>query len=156
MKVSLLKSDAEVSVLFSSSLFFLFGVDKYLFHRIALEEYENLKRLPDPRQIAIQRLQQQQQLNALIAQQQQLAAVQATRVYQQNSQKLGSEIYKSLQTPNGQNMNIARILQYIRDMEIVRKSTNNNVQQAFMNQYTAGNKNNDNYICRASHASIME
>ena len=38
-----------------------------------MEEYENLKSLPDPRQMALQRLQQQQQLNALIARQQQIA-----------------------------------------------------------------------------------
>jgi hypothetical protein len=31
---------------------------------LALEEYENLKRMPDPRQIAAQRLQQQQQLTS--------------------------------------------------------------------------------------------
>jgi hypothetical protein len=36
-----------------------------------LEEYENLKRLPEQRQSTMQRVQQQQQLNEMIARQQQ-------------------------------------------------------------------------------------
>ena len=41
-----------------------------------MEEYENLKRLPDPRQVALERFQQQQRLNAQIALQNAAAAAQ--------------------------------------------------------------------------------
>ncbi|CAF3656265.1 unnamed protein product [Rotaria sordida] len=117
--------------------------------RRALEEYESLKRLPDQRQIALQRFQQQQQLNALIAQQQQLASTQGRRLLQQNQnfQQLYSDIYQPLQNVNEYNLDIARVLQSIYDMQNGRDMTNNITkptnrriqQQSMMNQNTTGN-----------------
>lgn len=74
---------------------------------VALEEYENLKRIPDPRQAAMQRFQQQQRLNALIAQHQ-LASNQAIR-----AQQARPEGYQTLHTTNGQNFDYTRLLQQI-------------------------------------------
>ncbi len=81
----------------------------YLFHLIALEEYENLKRLPDQRQQALQRFQQQQRLNNLIAQQQQISAASyATRV-----QQMYPEFYQQLTSLNGQNYDFTRLFQHL-------------------------------------------
>ena len=77
--------------------------------------------MPDPRQIAMQRFQQQQQLNALIAQQQQLASGQSTRFNQQ----INSNVYRSLQSVYGQHLDLERTLEYIYNMESTRKPTNN-------------------------------
>ncbi|CAF4738111.1 unnamed protein product [Rotaria sp. Silwood1] len=114
--------------------------------RRALEEYENLKRLPDQRQIAIQRFQQQQQLNAFIAQQQ-LAAAQGRRP-PQHVQQLYSDFYQTLQNVNGQNIDgqnleFARALQNFYDMKNAReiannpaKLTNKRTQPQMINQNT--------------------
>ena len=107
---------------------------------IALEEYENLKRLPDQRQMALQRFQQQQRLNALIAQQQQQSAsasAQATRPHQPNYQQLYSDIFQSLQAASGQNVDYVQVLQCMSDMGFGREITNKRVQQRpNMNQKT--------------------
>ncbi|CAF4369707.1 unnamed protein product, partial [Rotaria sp. Silwood2] len=112
--------------------------------RRALEEYENLKRLPDQRQIAFQRL-QQQQLNALIAQQQQLASVQGRRLPQQYQyiQQLSSDNCQPNRNGYGQNLDFARALQSIFDMGNTREGINNTTksttirtQQPMMNQNT--------------------
>jgi hypothetical protein len=81
--------------------------------KIALEEYENLKLLPDQRQIALQRFQQQQRLNALIAQQQQLASAQATRLHQ-----IAPDILQTLQSLNGQHVDYAKVIQHLYAMGI--------------------------------------
>ncbi len=93
------------------------------FIEIALEEYENLKRLPDPRQIAIQRFQDQQRLNTLIAQQQQLNAARA--------QQLHPDLHQTLQQMNGQRFDFARMIQQIQAMRSTngtqnKKTTGNN------------------------------
>lgn len=65
---------------------------------LALEEYENLKRIPDPRQLAYQRYQQQQQqqhLNALIARQQEIAN--ANRL---NSSTTGQTVWSNIPSMN--------------------------------------------------------
>ncbi|CAF3208709.1 unnamed protein product [Rotaria socialis] len=106
--------------------------------RRALEEYENLKRGPDLRQIAMQRF-QQQQLNAHIAQQQQLAAAHMPRNLQPNMNQMISDIYKNFQQTGGQGFDFARALQHIHDMESARGLTNNatnnkRMPQSNMNQ----------------------
>ncbi len=116
------------------------------FIQIALEEYENLKRLPDQRQIALQRFQQQQRLNALIAQQQQLASSQATAAQQQSLQRFISEMVRhSLPTLNAQPMDYNQILQHINRMGANREPANNatksnhkRVQKPNMNPTTTG------------------
>ena len=62
-----------------------------------MEEYENLKRMPDARQLAYQRYQQQQQqqLNALIARQQQIAN--ANRL---NSTATGQAVWSNVPSVN--------------------------------------------------------
>lgn len=69
-------------------------------HRLALEEYENLKRVPDPRQLAMQRFQQQQQLNLLIAHQQKLmmaaAAAAGHRMPNGNAQQIRSDVLQAM------------------------------------------------------------
>ncbi|CAF1297698.1 unnamed protein product [Adineta steineri] len=104
--------------------------------RKALEEYENLKRLPDPRVIAQQRFQQQQQLNAFIAQQQRLASASAhaTNVDQQNFNRLLEGIHQSLQAANGQNLNYNQLLQFVNNgvngLGTVANGRTNNTTQA--------------------------
>ncbi|CAF2686929.1 unnamed protein product [Rotaria sp. Silwood2] len=70
--------------------------------RRALEEYESLKRLPDQRQIALQRFQQQQQL----------ASTQGRRLLQpnQNFQQLYSDMYQPLQTIREHSLDFAQVL----------------------------------------------
>jgi Ni,Fe-hydrogenase I large subunit len=84
--------------------------------RRALEEYENLKRIPDPRQMANLRLQQQQQLNNFIAQQH-LAAV------QQN--QMTPALYQLLNSANGHRL-ISQALQNVQATTFHNGMTNTN------------------------------
>lgn len=67
---------------------------------VALEEYENLKRLPDPRQVAMERFQQQQRLNAQIAQQNAAAA------------QLRPNLQQTFHPINGRNTQFDRLFQH--------------------------------------------
>jgi len=130
-------------------VFFLIFILYISFIQIALEEYENLKRLPDQRQLALQRFHQQQRLNALIAQQQQLASSQATAAQQQSLQRFITEMVRhSLPNTNAQHMDYNQILQHINHMGANREPTNNatksnhkRVQKPNMNQATTGDQN---------------
>ncbi|CAF4506227.1 unnamed protein product, partial [Rotaria magnacalcarata] len=64
-----------------------------------LEEYENLKRLPDARQLAAQRLQNQQLAAAPMAQIPQL-------------QQMYLEFLRSMSSDDQQNLDYSKILQY--------------------------------------------
>ncbi len=102
------------------------------FIEIALEEYENLKRLPDPRQIALQRFQDQQRLNTHIAQQHQLAAA--------RMQQLPPNLHQALQqmNENGTRFDFARMIQQIQAM----RSTN-----GLQNKKTTGNNEFQSSFC---------
>jgi len=93
----------------------------YLFHLIALEEYENLKRLPDQRQQALQRFQQQQRLNNLIAQQQQLSAAS----YAARVQQVYPELYQQLNSLNGRNYDFTRLFQHLQTMGMLNDAQSN-------------------------------
>ncbi|UJR15474.1 hypothetical protein I4U23_002417 [Adineta vaga] len=81
--------------------------------RKALEEYENLKRLPDQRQLALERYQNQQRLNAMIAQQQTAAAAQAqARMQDANLMQLINEYRQSIHLPNGVPLDYSQLLQF--------------------------------------------
>ncbi len=95
---------------------FLFSFFRYLFpSHLALEEYENLKRLPDQRQIALQRFQQQQRLNNYIAQQH----------LQAQMQHLNPEMYRALQTVNGQRHEFSQMVQHMQVMGLINGTATN-------------------------------
>ena len=89
-------------------------------HRLALEEYENLKRVPDPRQLAMQRFQQQQQLNLMIAHQQKLmiaaAAAAGHRMPNGNAQQTRSDILQGMPGAAMQDPNYMQLLQMMTGM----------------------------------------
>jgi hypothetical protein len=67
--------------------------------RRALEEYENLKRLPDPRQLAAQRLQQQQLTSSAMAQLPQL-------------HQMYLDLFRSMSTTDQQGIDYSKMLQF--------------------------------------------
>lgn len=69
--------------------------------RLALEEYESLKRAPDARQLYYQRVQQQQQLNAMIAQHQQMINAHRTNnpTLQAHWSQLIANAFRGMPTP---------------------------------------------------------
>ena len=85
---------------------------------IALEEYENLKRLSDPRQIALQRQQDQNRLNANIALQQQRAM--------ERMQQTHPELHQALQNMQGQNYHYTQMIQKLQAMGMLPKPLNPN------------------------------
>lgn len=68
-----------------------------------MEEYENLKRLPDARQLAAQRLQQQQSLLSPMIQLPQL-------------HQMYLEFFRSMPSNDQQNLDYSKILQYAFDL----------------------------------------
>ncbi|CAF0977752.1 unnamed protein product [Rotaria magnacalcarata] len=78
--------------------------------RKALEEYENLKRLPDARQLAAQRLQNQQLAAAPMAQIPQL-------------QQMYLEFLRSMSSDDQQNLDYSKILQYAYEFGLGQQTT---------------------------------
>ena len=68
-----------------------------------MEEYENLKRLPDPRQLTAQRLQQQQQ-------QQQLTSSAMLQLPQ--LQQMYIDLFRSMSAEDQQSLDYTKMLQY--------------------------------------------
>ena len=80
-----------------------------------MEEYENLKRLPDQRQLYLERIQNQQRLNAMITQQlqqqQQMAA--QSRFTNTNVAGLINEFQQTFRSLNGAPVNYNHLLQLV-------------------------------------------
>ena len=93
-KVSATTNDDEVSELLSSST-----SSSTKLPSLALEEYENLKRQPDPRQLAAQRLHQQQLASAPMVQMPHL-------------QQMYLEFFRSLSAEDQQTFDYSKMLQY--------------------------------------------
>ena len=68
--------------------------------RLALEEYENLKRAPDPRQLAAQRLQQQQQLTS------------AAMVQLPHLQQMYLDLFRTMSAEDQNTFDYSKMLQY--------------------------------------------
>ncbi|CAF1687026.1 unnamed protein product, partial [Adineta ricciae] len=81
----------------------------------AVEEYENLKRLPDQRQLYLERIQNQQRLNAMITQQLQQQQQMATqsRFTNTNVAQLVNEFQQTFRSLNGAPINYNHLLQLV-------------------------------------------
>jgi len=94
MKVLVKKNDVEVNEIDLSHIFYVV----FFLEKSALEEYENLKRLPDQRQLAAQRLQQQQLTSA--------AMVQLPHL-----QKMYLDLFRSMSSEDPQTFDYTKMLQ---------------------------------------------
>jgi hypothetical protein len=77
---------------------------------VALEEYENLKRLPDQRQLAAQRLQQQQLTSA--------AMVQIPHLHQ-----MYLDLFRSMSSDDQQTFDYSKMLQYAYEIGLGQQLT---------------------------------
>ncbi len=100
---------------------------------LALEEYENLKRMPDPRQLAMERFQQQQRLNNYIAQQNSTAQLQQIR----------PNVYQPFQGNHAQYNQFNQIFHQLQSMGLLHGVTNNNIRPTgYSNKIKNFNKKN--------------